>query len=866
MSFLLIVRPQGIFWLDRNGDILNVNDGASQLLGYTRNELLRLNVRAIDPGYQPAGEDEWRKLRKDGMVVIKSQLKKQDGGEFPAEIHLNYLLYNEQECQFAVVQDITEKYQMEAQMRRQLQEEELLRDVLTLTTNEGDLALTMGTICKKMAHFYGIPRAGFALLDDDDTTAEIVAEYVNDGRISSVGTISPIKGNPWMEHVLIHKDALVVQDALAASDHLPVSSLVRELGLVSLMFVPIMIMDRVVGTLGFDSGELWEFQPGDIDLARKVAAHVGQALQRTRIMDELVNAGQALQKSEEQLRVTLSHLPTPIVIVRRNGTCLYANESFGQMFGATPEYITQQVNAADMYVQVEDRAQLLDDLDRGGQLSDHKVNLKMLNGTELWASVSVYSLNLNGETVLLKSIYDLSEQMRSEQILRVAKDAAESANQTKSLFLSNMTHELRTPMNGVLGMTSILMDTKLDTEQFDIVETIRSSGDTLLTIINDILDFSKIEANKLELELVSFEIAAAIEETTLLVKPTVENKGLKLHYNIDDDVPAWILQDVTRLRQILRNLISNAVKFTSDGEVRIHVSRYLPNCDSDRERTDIRHVNRAETGAESLRSTPIKGKEGLVLHFAIEDTGIGIPAERLFRLFQPFSQVDATTTRRYGGTGLGLAISKQLCELMGGEMWVESELDVGTTFHFTITTMAATAAAIPQIGVHTGHTNRTKPFEPNMAAEHPLRILLVEDNVVNQKVALGILKRLGYRADVAANGLEALNAIKRQSYDVVLMDIQMPEMDGVTATKRIRSYWSADEQPAIIALTANAMEQHREEYLAAGMDGYVSKPIRVAELSEALRSLSPLAMGTQSTSFGEDNGPAAVLPLGDCDR
>jgi CheY-like chemotaxis protein/HPt (histidine-containing phosphotransfer) domain-containing protein len=293
-----------------------------------------------------------------------------------------------------------------------------------------------------------------------------------------------------------------------------------------------------------------------------------------------------------------------------------------------------------------------------------------------------------------------------------------------------------------------------------------------------------------------------LEESFSLLSPKGHTKCLELAYTLDDDVPPVIVGDVTRLRQVLVNLIGNAIKFTEQGEVGVAVRR--------------------------VAGSP-------ALHFTVRDTGIGIPAERIAGLFQSFSQVDASTTRRYGGTGLGLAISKRLCELMGGDMWVESELGKGSSFHFTIVAKVAPSYRLPE-------RNVASTLPAGKAEGHALRILLAEDNAVNQKVALLLLERLGYRADVAANGLEVLDALRRQPYDVVLMDVQMPEMDGLEATRQVRRQWPAARQPRIIAMTANAMQGDRERCLDAGMDDYITKPVRVEELAHALSQSKSLVL------------------------
>jgi two-component system, sensor histidine kinase len=399
----------------------------------------------------------------------------------------------------------------------------------------------------------------------------------------------------------------------------------------------------------------------------------------------------------------------------------------------------------------------------------------------------------------LKQLAHGLEQQVSERTaeLQQALERAEASTRSKSEFLAMMSHEIRTPMNGILGMTQLLDLTRLTDEQRSYLNTVRSSGDALLVLINDILDFSKIEAGKLDLENRSFHLERALATTLALYTPLAEAKQLKLTMARAPDLPGYVSGDRTRLRQIVSNLLSNAIKFTEKGRVHLE-ARVL-------ERDD----------------------RGYRLGIAIRDTGIGIPPDRLDRLFQAFSQVDASTTRRYGGTGLGLAISYRLCEAMGGAIRVESRPGEGSTFRFHVRVGHGSAAPDTVPGV----------LAPMKAKDAGTRVLVVDDDHINRTLALVMLGKLGLQAHAVKDGHEAVAEVAQSHYDVVLMDMQMPGMDGVEATQAIRQL-PLHTQPCIIALTANAYESDRERCLRAGMDDFLSKPFRLDALRAKLQGLN----------------------------
>ncbi len=647
--------------------------------------------------------------------------------------------------------------------------------------------------------------------------------------------------------------------------------------------------------------------------------------------DEALRASQA---ETRKLSLVASKTDNAVVITDPTGHIEWANESYSRLTGqkladVSGHSLLEFLASPDADPAAVDRIQ--NALVRSEPISTEAIQLSGEQRFHVHLDVQPIINDYGTVEQFIVIATDITARVETEQQLRRAKEEADTASRAKSEFLASMSHEIRTPMNGVIGMTSLLLDTDLNPEQRDYVSTIRTSGDALLSIINEILDFSKIESGRMELEDQPFELTQCIEEVVDIFAAQAAAKNIELAYVIDAAVPPCILGDITRLRQVLVNLTNNAIKFTPKGFITLEV-RLAP----DAKATD----------------------ERFLLDFFVSDTGIGIPTDRQHLLFKPFSQVDSSTTRKYGGTGLGLAICHRLCQMMGGSIDVKSAPGEGSRFHFCIATtmvaladgtaplfqplpshgivlavddhpinrrlleqnlrkwsldpqLAATAdeamalaassrltaaivdqdlasesgvaliarlrATLPKLPIillapaH-GSQKRDesidplvfrlpKPIKPyplhdtlrralgavSQGAEDltgtavrlveaiPLNILLVEDNPVNQKVALGYLARMGYKADAANNGLEAVAAVQKRKFDLIFMDLQMPEMDGLTATREIRRVLPQDAQPVIVALTANAMPGDRERCLEAGMNDHLAKPVKLEELQSTIQ-------------------------------
>jgi PAS domain S-box-containing protein len=843
-----------------------------------------------------------------------------------------------------------------AQLTRSVGELQALGEVSQAVGSTLDLDAVLETIVGRAVQLSGSDQGVIYEFDDTGQTFHQRATHGMSEDYVRVMETAPIRvGEGAIGRAAVTRQPVEVVDMqkdiqlLAAQVR---EQLIRQ-DMGSLLALPLVREDRILGGLVIIRRQRGAFSPDVVAMLKTFAAQSVLAIHNARLFREI-------QRQKQYADTLVETSPVAIVTLDLAGLVTSWNPGAERLFGYAPaEALGRPM--ADLVSTPEGledvRANIRQTL--GGEWIRAMGRRARKDGSRVDLEISSVPVVVDGARVGMIAIYhDITELLK-------AREEAETANEAKSAFLATMSHEIRTPMNAVIGMSGLLLNTRLSEEQRDYAEVIRQSGDTLLTVINDILDFSKIEAGRLELEAQPFDLRECVEGALDLVATRAAEKGVDLAYLVGDGVPPGVIGDVTRLRQVLLNLLSNAVKFTDRGEVVLSVSARPP----------------ARAGAPHE------------LAFAVRDTGIGIPADRLDRLFQSFSQVDASTTRRYGGTGLGLAISQRLTEMMGGQITVTSEAGVGSEFSFTIPAHASEVPVrvhrdlsgvqptlrgkrvlvvddnatnrrivtvhldtwgmpsratesplealewlkagerfdlaildmhMPEMdGVSLARALRPLPagaelplilftslgrrearaedegfaaylhkpikpsqlfdalssvladqpihvaargataaqLDPELAERHPLRILLAEDNVVNQKVALRLLAQMGYRADVAANGLEAIEAVARQTYDVVLMDVQMPELDGFEASREVNRRFGSG-RPRIVAMTANAMQGDRELCVAAGMDDYVAKPIRIEELVAALRRVTPHREAAART----DAAPPAAAADGAIDR
>ncbi|MEA5467002.1 GAF domain-containing protein [Leptothoe sp. PORK10 BA2] len=857
----------GIILHDPMGQILDINLKALNLFGYSQAEATQLTVQQLHPqAVLQACKAAFQTVMEKGETSFETLFCRRDGTQFPAEVSAQRLQIDGQPFIQGIIRDITERKTAESVLQQQLKKERLISEIAAKVHESLDLHACLQTTVNEVQTFLDTDRVVIYQFNPD-WSGFVPVEAVNEHCDSVLQqTIhDPCFGEGYLDLYQRGRIGQVddIYEANYKSCHI---KFLEELQVRAILCVPILRSQKLWGLMiahHCRGPRHWTELEADLlgQLATQVAIATQQAEIYHQMQAELMQRQQvesALRQSEVATRSLYEIIATPAATFCETLERLLhlGCQQFDLDLGILSKTVDttstivasysesgislkgMQFPLSQTYCQetLQSETQIPFSILSASQSfwKDHpgytKFKVETYLGMPVWVAGSPYGTLYfssqtsrgaefsNGEIEFLRLITQwirgaLEREQAAQELARTRDDVL-AATRAKSEFLATISHEIRTPMNAIIGMTSVLLDTSLTAEQQGFIETIRQGSESLLSIINNILDFSKVESGQLKLEEQPFDLRNCISDICDFLTPSATQKQLSLSIQIAADVPPVIVGDVTHIRQILVNLIGNAIKFTSHGHVCMTVT------------------------SESVQ-------DACEIQFAVQDTGIGIPAEKQQELFKPFSQLDGSTARKYGGTGLGLVICQQLVQVMNGRIWFESEVNQGSTFYFTVAAQPVEREMSRVIERSSNHLSTA--IDHHLAERLPLRILLAEDNHVNQNLAIQLLGRMGYRIDVAGNGLEVLKALERQDYDVILMDIQMPEMDGIMATQKIHEIWD-DNSPRIIAMTANAMAGDRENFLEAGMDDYISKPIHIGELVNVLE-----------TSFSEVTKTAAMI-------
>ena len=798
---------------DGQGQIIEVNDRAVESYGYSHRELLAMTLSQLAQPSQTEGPDGvWGEAEARGSGLLEMVHRRKDGSTFPVEVSVRLAEVDGRRSWQSIVRDITERKRAEAEVYRANRSLRVLSACNQALVRAGTEEQLLREICETVTENGGYPLAwiGFAVDDPQKAVRAVAASgraraYL-DGLTVSWADEERGRGPTGM---CIRSGAIsVCADIHTSAGFGPWRTSAARFGFRSLIALPLRFNGAVAGALTIYAAEPDAFGPEEQRLIEELAGDLAFGIEVRRRELDRARAEAALRQSELEFRTVFESANDAILISNLAGRILEANGVSCRQLGYSREELLR-MNVKDI-----DRSQATgrfmersSELMRAGAVFE-AISLRK-DGSGVPVEINARGFEFKGEPAILGVARDIAERKRTEAEaalraaeLERARAEAETANRAKTDFLTHMSHEMRTPLNGIVGMTGLLLDTGLTGEPREHAETVRDCADALLSMINSILDLSKIETGRVQLECSAFDLVECLREIGEIMAPQVCAKGLA--YTFKCGVASrWVFGDLGRLRQIVLNLVGNAVKFTESGSVELRLAEGDPDSPNP------------------------------ALRVSVKDTGIGIPPEKLPLLFGKFAQVDSSMVRKYEGAGLGLAISQDLARLMGGAIEVSSDPGHGSEFTLTVP-LAPSAPSSDAQAASSGAAGPAPTLRPRAR-----RVLLAEDNAVNLKLGVRLLERLGCRVDAAGNGREAVEMAQRFPYDLIFMDCRMPEMDGYEASRKIRSQPPDRERVPIVALTAHAINGAREECLEAGMDDYVTKPVRPADLERMLQRWSP---------------------------